>query len=234
VAGVRSLAPARRYDTASSVIPVAIVAPRVPAHHQPGIGCWKPQPSCPKGQVDAARYFVYHIVRYTKYSEGERITLRDEEIIDQAIQLLPEIVRCLHAGVAGHPLAHEVPVGQKRALIYLYQRGRCSVGQVASGLGISMPTASEMIDRLVEAGRVERQVNPADRRQVLVDLTPRAREYGNAMHELRRRQLRAAIERLAPHERPVFLRSLEALVEALRLEAGDLAGCPPAEQRRPA
>ncbi len=81
---------------------------------------------------------------------------------------------------------------------------------------------------------VERSVNPADRRQVLVALTPQAEAFRRRLHALRRAQLRTALDRLAPEERPVFLRSLEALVAALRqdpqtLAAEELASPEPAQ-----
>src|SRR5690606_12785744 len=115
----------------------------------------------------------------------------------------PEIARRMHASFTGHPLAAGRPIGQVKVLGMLYRVGRSTVGEIAAGLGVTMPTASEQIDRLVEEGLLVREVNPADRRQVLVDLTPTAREFGRAIHELRLRQLRAALDRLEPDERPV-------------------------------
>ncbi len=82
-----------------------------------------------------------------------------------------------------------------------------------------MPTASELVDRLVEAQLADREVNPGDRRQVLVGLTPQAGRIATEMATLQHTQLRSALARLAPAERPMFIRSLEVLVEALRPDA---------------
>ncbi|HEX5165902.1 MAG TPA: MarR family transcriptional regulator [Thermomicrobiales bacterium] len=156
----------------------------------------------------------------------EGIVVRDEEIIQRSMGLVPEIARRMHATFIGHPLAAGRPIGQAKLMGLLYRVGRCTVGEAAVGLGVTMPTASEQIDRLVEEGLLVREVNPADRRQVLVDLTPKAREFGRELHELRLRQLRAALDRLEPDDRPVFLRSLEALVDALRLAPDELPPAP--------
>ena len=152
--------------------------------------------------------------------------MQDDEVIQRSMSLVPEIARRMYATFTGHPLAQGRPIAQVKLLGMLYRKGRCTVGEVADGLGVTMPTASEQIDRLVDEGLLIREVNPADRRQVLIDLTPRARVFGREVHELRLRQLRAALDRLDPADRPVFLRSLEALVEALRLHPDELPPLP--------
>jgi DNA-binding MarR family transcriptional regulator len=161
-----------------------------------------------------------------KYSLAEGNHVRDEEIIQRSMALVPEMARRMHATFTGHPIVEGRPIGQIKLMWMLYRVGRSTVGEIAAGLGVTMPTASEQIDRLVEEEFLVREVNPADRRQVLVDLTPKARTFAREIHELRVRQLRAALDRLDPAERPVFLRSLEALVEALRLDPGDLPPLP--------
>ena len=144
-------------------------------------------------------------------------------MVERALPLLPEIGKLLYAAVSSHPAAAGLSLGQIKATALLASRGRCTVGEIAAGIGVSMPTASELVDRLVEGGMAQRAVNPADRRQVLVELTPEARRFKTEMRALRRAQVRAALNRLAPEERPVFLRSLEALVEALRQHPDQLA-----------
>ncbi|MDQ3549651.1 MAG: MarR family transcriptional regulator [Chloroflexota bacterium] len=167
--------------------------------------------------------------------------VHDDEIILRSMSLVPEVARRLHASFTGHPLVAGRPFGQVRLLGLLYREGRCTVGEAAAGLGVTMPTASEQIERLVEEGLIVRDVNPADRRQVLVGLTPKASEFGREIHELRLRQLRAALDRLDPVDRPAFARALQALVEALRLDPDELPplpeglrptdGCPAASPR---
>ena len=152
----------------------------------------------------------------------------DDEVVDQAIVLLPEIGKSLYFVLARHPRAPGITLGQLKAMSYLLHHEPCAVRDVADGLGISMPSASETIDRLVELGLAERTTDPLDRRRAVVALTPEARRLGTEVREVRRQQVRAALERLAPAERPVFLRALRALVDVLRQEP-DHWGCPAAE-----
>ncbi len=157
------------------------------------------------------------------HSPAELLTAVDEELVERALPLLPEIGKRLYATKVQHPALSTTSMAQVKAMMHVAAHGRRTVGEIAGGLGLSMPAASELVDRLVEAGLAERGANPADRRQVLVWLTPEAEALTARMREVRRAQLRAALARLAPDERPVFLRSLEALVEALGREPADLA-----------
>lgn len=146
------------------------------------------------------------------------LTPDDEPLIDDAVVLLPEIGRRLFEAIARHPQVRGFSVPQLKALGFLTYRAPCSLGELAAGLGVAMPTASEAVDRLIERGLVTRSVNPADRRQVVLDLTERARVIGAEVREIRRRQLREAFGQLAPADRPVFVNALTVLVEVLRGE----------------
>jgi len=165
-------------------------------------------------------------------SAAEMIDSDTDALVEQALPLLPQVGKLLYAAVARHPDAEGLTPGQIKLTMFLWHGGRRTMGEIADGLGVSMPAASELVDRLVEAGTVERAADPADRRKVMVGLPPRAEAFGGRMLALRRAQLRAAVERLAPAERPVFVRSLEALVEVLRQDPGEfvLEPTPPARR----
>jgi DNA-binding MarR family transcriptional regulator len=149
----------------------------------------------------------------------------DDELVEEAIALLPEIGKSLYLAIARHAREAGLSPPQIKALGYLFHRGSCAVRDVADGLGISMATASETLDRLVELGLLERATDPVDRRRAIVALTPEAQRLLTEVTAVRRRQVRAALERLAPSERHVFPRALQALVEALR-EGCEPTTCP--------
>ncbi len=144
----------------------------------------------------------------------------EDELVDGALAILPEIGKLLYAGIARHPGVVGLPIGQLKLMLAIHRHGPCPVGTVAEKVGVSMPTASEGIERLVEGGIAQRSANPADRRQVLVGLTPSARATMAEIERLRRAQIRAALGRMAPEERPVLVRSLRVLAEVLRPDPG--------------
>jgi MarR family transcriptional regulator, organic hydroperoxide resistance regulator len=90
--------------------------------------------------------------------------------------------------------------------------------ELAELAGISAPTATRMIDGLLQRGLVTRIEDPGDRRAVVISLTAdgstalakKVREYDG-----RRRRIAAALE---PHEQRVatdLLRRLAAVIEEL-------------------
>jgi DNA-binding MarR family transcriptional regulator len=92
------------------------------------------------------------------------------------------------------------------------------MGQLAIAAGVASPTASRMLDGLVERGYVERTMSPDDRRVVLVSLTPGGRRVALA----RRRRVSEARARIAaaidPSEQPLaadILRRLADVMEEL-------------------
>jgi DNA-binding MarR family transcriptional regulator len=139
-----------------------------------------------------------------------------EDQIEEAIRLLPEIGRSLYFALARHPSLEGIPPGQLKTLTFLCHQESCSVREFADAVGVSMATASETLDRLVDLGLAERTTDPADRRRAIVAPTPAARRIAAEVREVRRCQVRAALERLDPAERPVFFRALRVLVEALQ------------------
>jgi DNA-binding MarR family transcriptional regulator len=90
-----------------------------------------------------------------------------------------------------------------------------TVGEIATALDCSMPAASELVDRLVDAGHLVRASDPTDRRRVLIAATPASQQISAHLCELREAQVRYALDQLEPEERPTFIKSLEALVTGL-------------------
>ena len=54
----------------------------------------------------------------------------------------------------------------------LEHREGCFVSELAEALGVSSPAVSRMLRRLDGRGWVERQINPGDRRNIQVSITP--------------------------------------------------------------
>jgi DNA-binding MarR family transcriptional regulator len=67
------------------------------------------------------------------------------------------------------------------------------MGDLASRLGTALSTTSEVVDRLVQLGLLERIADPADRRQVLVRPTDDAWASLDNISELGRERLRGLL-----------------------------------------
>jgi DNA-binding MarR family transcriptional regulator len=167
------------------------------------------------------------------YSDAELSTSRTdtETLVEAGVQLLPVIAKALFSSISGLGNAYGLTPAQVKVLLQLGSRRQMTVGEIAAALDCSMPAASELVDRLVDAGHLLRASDPADRRRVLIAATPASQQISARLRELREAQVRYALEQLAPEERPTFVKSLQALVTGLAHTQGasSLAGCPDAQ-----
>ena len=170
------------------------------------------------------------MIRRMNYSAPELFTNRKDDgaLVEVAVQLLPTIGKALYAALSDIGSAHGLTPAQVKVLLHLGTRGQMTMGEIAAGLACSMPSASELVDRLVDAGHVVRSADPTDRRRVLIDATPSSAHIAAELSDLRRAQIRHALGRLTPEERPIFVTSLQALVAALTGEADDVDAAEPA------
>lgn len=74
---------------------------------------------------------------------------------------------------------------QLKTLLTLYNAGALSIGHIAELLGVGQPTASHLVDRLVQAGLVERTEDSEDRRRTLAELTPQGVELIERLRQIR-------------------------------------------------
>jgi DNA-binding MarR family transcriptional regulator len=163
------------------------------------------------------------------YSDPElSISRTDEEsLIEAGVQLLPVIARALFSSISALGTAFGLTPAQVKVLLQLGTRRQMTVGEIAAALDCSMPAASELVDRLVDAGHLLRASDPADRRRVLIAATPASQQISAHLRELREAQVRYALDQLEPAERPIFVKSLQALVAGLAETQGasSLASC---------
>lgn len=107
-------------------------------------------------------------------------------------------------------LTHEeITLPQLQAMRYIWLHRNCTVGEVAEGLDISYPSATNMLNRLVRKGLVTRHGNPADRRFVEVQLTEKGEQLTRRVEEERTARLKQVLDEMGEAER-------EALIEGLR------------------
>jgi DNA-binding MarR family transcriptional regulator len=104
-------------------------------------------------------------------------------------------------------------VPQIGALFHINQLGACGVTDIGDDLGVTSAAASQMLERLVQAGLVERREDPDDRRAKRIVLTERGQRMLQEILEARQRQYAVLADRLSPHERDLAAEALRTLVE---------------------
>ncbi len=95
------------------------------------------------------------------------------------------------------------------------------MGQLAEVLGVTRPAATQLVDKLVEHGMVERRHDPEDRRVVLVDYVPGMHEVARRIMGVRRTQLNAALDTMSDSEAEAFYKGLKEITAALGRVPGE-------------
>src|SRR6478752_2127514 len=121
-----------------------------------------------------------------------RSDMLDDAFVDATMVAVYQISRAIYATTSSHPLLAERTPAQIRALNFLARDGEQTIGDLAESMGVTISTASGLVDKLVDNGLVDRAVNPDDRRQVL-----------------------GAVDALRPEQRSCFIESVQALAIAL-------------------
>lgn len=107
-----------------------------------------------------------------------------------------------------------LPARQIRALRVVRRHPELNLTQLAEHLGIGLPTASRMCDRLEAAGLLQRHVQPDDRREVRLVLTAHGRRCLADVTERLSHYLSGAFDALSPRQRTVLEEILRAFHEA--------------------
>ncbi len=141
--------------------------------------------------------------------------MHDDALVDATMQAIHQIARSVYALSSSHPTLAERTPAQIRALGFLSRTRTQTVGELAEAMGVTISTASGLVDKLVDEQLAERSTNPDDRRQVLIRLAPAAAEMQTELRAIRRRQVLTAVDALEPNQRDCFLESIQAIADAL-------------------
>jgi len=129
-------------------------------------------------------------------------------------RLYPAVYRRFH--VSRRPIGgSDLTPRMLGVLHHLSASGPLTLGELATHLGLSKATATELVTRVEERGLVDRMRDERDRRRVYVWLTEHGRQRANSHAEvLADDELLAAVRRMTPIDRESLINGLRALLAA--------------------
>ena len=93
------------------------------------------------------------------------------------------------------------------------------MSRLAATLNVALPSATGIVDRLVERGLVVREEDPQDRRLVLCALTPEGERMATSLYEGDVAVLEELVHGLADEELHIILQGLNILIRAAEQRA---------------
>jgi len=91
-------------------------------------------------------------------------------LIDEIHALREGMMRASSRRHIGAWIEQDLTFGQLKVLFLLFHEQPATMSAIAQALGVTLPAATNLIDKLFKAGMVERRVDSADRRLVLCEL----------------------------------------------------------------
>jgi DNA-binding MarR family transcriptional regulator len=99
--------------------------------------------------------------------------------------------------------------------------GPVSVGELASRLGLTLPTVSGVLADLDRAGFVERHPDPSDRRRTIVRIAPGQAAVIGQWLDGAAKPLARVLDKLTPGEQEAFLKAMDLLESELHSQGRD-------------
>ena len=142
------------------------------------------------------------------------------ELVDTVVRGYMELFVNMQFNAVSHWLMLELTFAQARALIILAVRKELTVSELAKLLGVGKPTASILVQQLVERGLVTRTEGTSDRRQTVIRLSDRGAEIGVGRRRQREQQWQRWLSHLSDEDLSALARGLTAILEVIKQESG--------------
>jgi DNA-binding MarR family transcriptional regulator len=120
-----------------------------------------------------------------------------EQCAQAVMETLPQVVRAIR-GEMRRQGAPFLSLPQLRTLAYLHRNPGSCLLHLANHLGVTRPTASTIVERLVRRGMVTRTDNPQERRRVALTLTPVGASHFRRARQSTQAWMATTLSRLSP------------------------------------
>lgn len=109
---------------------------------------------------------------------------------------------------------------QLRMLLLVDRHPHSNLSSVAARMEMSVPSASRLVDRLVEAGLLDRRDAPHSRREVALSLTARGTRALADLRRSRRQAITAVLDTMSDEQRRALVGGLTAFASAAAGQGG--------------
>lgn len=151
-------------------------------------------------------------------NQGKKDRQSRPELVNTIVQAYMDLFATMQFNAVSHWLMLELTFAQARALFMLAARKELTVSQLAKSLDVGNPTASILVQQLVERGLVTRTEHTADRRHTILKLSAKGEEIGAGRRSAREKQWQRWLGQLSDEELHALARGLTAIVVVVKKE----------------
>ncbi|WP_119070355.1 MarR family winged helix-turn-helix transcriptional regulator [Aggregatilinea lenta] len=126
------------------------------------------------------------------------------------MDVVPLVMRTIRTEMRSHR-SPDLSVAQFRALLYINRHAGTSLSALAEHLGLSLPSTSKLVDKLLTRALITRESDPVDRRRVTLALTGQGQDTLSVAANAARTRLAQDLAALSPDERATVAGALTLL-----------------------
>lgn len=99
------------------------------------------------------------------------MSVSSDMVARELLDIVPMIMGAIRTEMRSRRTA-DLTIPQFRSMLFIDRNPGCSLLAVAEHLGLTPPTVSKMVDKMVHNGIVKRESSSTDRRMIVLTLTP--------------------------------------------------------------
>lgn len=145
-------------------------------------------------------------------TSSPRRSLSVDDLVAAVLTASRALVGVAAASLAG--VEGTVSLAQFRMLVTLDSYGETSLNRLADALGVTSASALPMVERLTSAGLVTREVDPANRREVVLSLSRSGAELVWRVTDRRRAAVARIVRKMPGERREDLIAALTAFADA--------------------
>ncbi len=135
------------------------------------------------------------------------------KLIDEIFSNFQKMARTVRSDPGGW-MGLNLTIVQLKSLSFIDFKGSTNFKSLADALGVTPPSVTGIIDRLVGQGLVSREENPENRRMQILRLTQKGRKLLDQLLELHKIKMTALLSQLSPQDLSDLARISDTLVKA--------------------
>ena len=133
-----------------------------------------------------------------------------QAVARQVLEAVPVVMRTIRGQFRSYRRA-DISVPQFRTMSYIDRNEGASLSELASHIGLTLPSMSKLIDGLVSRKLVTRSSDALDRRRICLALTPLGREELQEAHRSTEQYLANQLATLSAADREAVSRAMQTL-----------------------
>jgi DNA-binding MarR family transcriptional regulator len=157
----------------------------------------------------------------TEIDESSKIG--DKRYDLKILQNLRRIIRSVDIHSRKLSIQHDITTPQLITLLAIIENNPLTIASISKHVHLSPSTLVGIIDRLEAKKYVIRQRSDADRRQVMISITKKGKEFTNKAPSPLQETLAKSLSKLTELEQATIFLSLERVVELMEVEEIDAA-----------